>query len=129
MAENADVIYTIRADSSHLETDLNQAENRVRQSTERTEQALDSIAEAAQRAGESAAGAGEELGRSTEEAAKSSEEAKKKYMTLGEELDAVNKLLEKDSKNTALCAQKKELLKKAIAETSDKLKSLKDRQA
>ena len=129
MAENADVIYTIRADSSHLETDLNQAENRVRQSTERTEQALDSIAEAAQRAGESAAGAGEELGRSTEEAAKSSEEAKKKYMTLGEELDAVNKLLEKDSKNSTLCAQKKELLKKAIAETSDKLKYLRDRQA
>lgn len=218
MAENADVQYTIRADSSHLETDLNQAENLVRQSAERTEQALDNIAEAAensgeraaeavenvaqsaqetteslndvaeaaadtadnignaaqqaeqafsdiseaaeqtgesaagaaenvgssaeataealdgiaeaaQRAGESAAGAGDELGRSTEEAGKSSEETRKKYMTLGEELDAVNKLLEKDSKNTALCAQKKELLKKAIAETSDKLKSLKDRQA
>ena len=218
MAENADVQYTIRADSSHLETDLNQAENLVRQSAERTEQALDNIAEAAensgeraaeavenvdqsaqettgslndvaeaaadtadnignaaqqaeqafsdiseaaehtgesaagaaenvgssaeataealdgiaeaaQRAGGSVAGAGDELGRSTEEAGKSSEETRKKYMTLGEELDAVNKLLEKDSKNTVLCAQKKELLKKAIAETSDKLKSLKDRQA
>ncbi len=129
MAENADVQYTIRADSSHLETDLNQAENLVRQSAERTEQALDNIAEAAQRAGESVSDASEELGRSTEEAGKSSEETRKKYMTLGEELDAVNKLLEKDSKNTVLCAQKKELLKKAIAETSDKLKSLKDRQA
>lgn len=217
MAENADVIYTIRADSSHLETDLNQAENLVRKSTERTEQALDgvaesaessgeraaeavenvaqsaqqtaeslndvaeaaadtadnignaaqqaeqsfgdiseaaeqsgesaagaaenvgssaeitaealdSIAEAAQRAGESAAGAGEELGRSTEEAGKSSEETRKKYMTLGEELDAVNKLLEKDSKNSTLCAQKKELLKKAIAETGEKLRELKSRQ-
>ena len=46
MAENADVQYTIRADSSQLETDLNQAENLVRQSAERTEQELDKIAEA-----------------------------------------------------------------------------------
>lgn len=64
MAENADVIYTIRADSSHLETDLNQAENLVRQSAERTEQALDGVAESAENSGERAAEAVENVAQS-----------------------------------------------------------------
>lgn len=129
MAENADVQYTIRADSSQLETDLNQAENLVRQSAERTEEALDGISESAQRSSEQVKKTTEQTEQSTEKTRKSSEETEKSYKSLGEELDEVNKLLEKDSKNTALSAQKKELLKKAIAETGDKLKFLKERQA
>lgn len=122
MAVGGDVNFNIRADSSQLETDLNTAVNRIYHAAEQSEQALDGVSEAAGRAGQ-------ELGRSTDQAAKSTEETGKKYKSLGEELDEVNKLLEKDSKNTALSAQKKELLKKAIAETGDKLKYLKQRQA
>lgn len=47
---------------------------------------------------------------------------------LGSELKAVDKLLKLDPSNTTILAQKQELLKKAIAETSDKLKVLKDSQ-
>lgn len=126
---DGDVIYTIRADSSHLETDLNAAEQTVRQSAQRTEQAVGEISEAAQRSEESVAKATEQVAKSAAETSKSTEETKKNYKTLGEELEEVGKLLEKDSKNSTLAAQKKELLKKAIAETSDKLKYLKDRQA
>ena len=45
------------------------------------------------------------------------------------ELKDVEKLLKFDPKNTELLAQKQELLKKAIGETSDKLKQLKDAEA
>lgn len=101
MSVGGDVNFSTRADSSQLETDLNTAVNRVYHAADKADKSIDKIGNSAGRA-----------------ASKSVDE-----------LSEVNKLLEKDSKNTALCAQKKELLKKAIAETSDKLKSLKDRQA
>ena len=114
-----DVNFNIRADSSRLETDLNTAVNRVYHAAEQSEAAVDSIGQSAEQAAGTAAEAINKTARTGEKASEK----------LTEELDAVNKLLEKDSKNTTLCAQKKELLKKAIAETSDKLKFLRDRQA
>lgn len=49
MAENADVQFSIRADSSQLETDLNTAVNRVYHAAEQSEAAADSIGQSAER--------------------------------------------------------------------------------
>ena len=69
MAENADVLYTIRADSSRLEADLSRAESIVRQSAQRTEQALDGIAQAAESSEEHTAEAVESVAQSAQETA------------------------------------------------------------
>lgn len=69
MAENADVLYTIRADSSRLEADLSRAESIVRQSAQRSEQALDGIAQAAESSGEHTAAAVESVAQSAQETA------------------------------------------------------------
>lgn len=125
--DETDVRYVLRADDSNLSVDLSQAETAVRNSAQRSEQALDGISEAAARAGNAAAEASEKIGKSNEESGRSTEETQKKYKSYAEELDEVNRLLEKDSKNTVLLSQKKELLKKAAAETAEKLRGLHSR--
>ena len=66
MADEADVRYVLRADSSRLQADLNEAENTIRRSAQRTEQSADRIGESAERAfgqtAESAQDCGKELG-------------------------------------------------------------------
>ncbi len=121
MPTEGDVNFSIRADSSRLETDLNAAENAVRASARRTEQAVEEITAAAEN---SSRAAGEALGALGE----SAREAGGQYKSFSEELDDINALLEKDSRNTALLAQKKQLLSKAAAETSLKLSALRSRQ-
>lgn len=50
MADNTDVLYTIRADSSQLEADLNTAVNRVYRAADQSEAAADSIGQSAEQA-------------------------------------------------------------------------------
>ncbi len=93
----------------------------VRASARRTEQVVDDIGETAERANERAS-------ESTRKTGEETEKTEKKFKDYAEELAEVNKLLEKDSKNTTLLAQKKELLKKAVDDTADKFDDLCSRQ-
>lgn len=117
----ADVEYSIRANNDQLESDLNAAENMVRSSAQRTEHAVEDIGAAAGRANE-------RVSESTRRTGEETEKSQKKFKGYAEELEEVNKLLEKDSRNTTLLAQKKELLRKAVDDTADKLDELADRQ-
>ncbi|MBQ9946946.1 MAG: hypothetical protein IJO91_01030, partial [Oscillospiraceae bacterium] len=93
----------------------------VRSSAQRTEHAVDDIGESAERANE-------RVSESTRRTGEETEKTEKKFKGYAEELSEVNKLLEKDGENTTLLAQKKELLKKAVDDTADKLNELADRQ-
>lgn len=93
----------------------------VRSSAQRTEHAVDDIGESAERANE-------RVSESTRRTGEETEKTEKKFKGYAEELSEVNKLLEKDGENTTLLAQKKELLKKAVDDTADKLNEFADRQ-
>lgn len=58
-----------------------------------------------------------------------SEESAKIQKKLNEDIDNVNHSLEKDAKNSELLTQKKQMLNKAVAETSSRLQELKSQQA
>ena len=60
---------------------------------------------------------------------KSTETQKESYKNFRAELDEVNACLSNNAKNSTLLSQKQELLKVAIAETSEKLKTLSSSQA
>lgn len=100
----------------------------MRQSAQRTQAAVDDIAAAAERGLDTVSDSTERAGEETEGLGESTERTQKKFKGFAEELDDVNKLLEKDKKNTELLAQKKEVLKKAVSETSGKLADLKTKQ-
>lgn len=70
-----------------------------------------------------------EIGGNTTKLGKAIEDSESKTMSLQSELKEVNKLLKFDSANPDLLAQKQEILTRAVAETSEKLKLLKDAQA
>ncbi|MBR6616323.1 MAG: phage tail tape measure protein [Oscillospiraceae bacterium] len=80
-------------------------------------QALSDVQESAEKAAEGFDGIGE-----------SAKKSKKESKDFSKELEEIGKLLEKDSKNSQLAAQKKKVLSAAISETSKKLADLKDKQ-
>lgn len=69
-----------------------------------------------------------EIGGDTTKLGKALDSVESQSRSLQSELRGVNSLLKLDPTNSTLLAQKQELLKKAISETSEKLKILKDHQ-
>lgn len=69
-----------------------------------------------------------EIGGDTTKLGKALDSVESQSRSLQSELRGVNSLLKLDPTNTTLLAQKQELLKKAISETKEKLKILKDHQ-
>lgn len=69
-----------------------------------------------------------EIGGDTTKLGKALEDVNKRSKNLQTELKGVNTLLKHDPSNTTLLAQKQELLTKAIAETKEKLETLKTAQ-
>lgn len=80
-------------------------------------------------AGKAIRGITVEIGGSTTKLDKALAGSEKKSRSLQTELREVTKLLKFDPTNTELLAQKQDILKDAISETSDKLKTLKEAQA
>jgi phage-related minor tail protein len=80
-------------------------------------------------AGKAIRGITVEIGGNTTGLDKALATSEKKSRSLQTELREVSKLLKFDPTNTELLAQKQDILKSAISETSDKLKTLKEAQA
>lgn len=153
MADNTSVEIELRVESGGLQSDLNSAETAIKRSTERivntqeaATEAIEETAASVVEAHEEAADAAEntadkvtestkamrtetdKLGESQKKSAENAEKSRKQYKSLNEELEEVGKLLEKGAKNSELLTQKKKLLSKAVADTSDHLRELKERQ-
>ncbi len=127
MADNS-VTFEVRADTNGLSTDLQQAETLVTRSAQNAQNAADNIAGASERANERVTQSARRAARGNDELGNSARNAGRRQKSFSEELKDVNALLEKDRKNTTLLAQKKEILSKAVEETSDKLRQLEQRE-
>lgn len=125
---------TIASDAQKIENAYDKLGETVEESAKENEKAAQTTEELRngnEKAAESAKKLGDEtdkLGESQRKNSENAEKARKQYKSLNEELEEVGKLLEKDAKNSELLTQKKKLLSKAVADTSDHLHELKARQ-
>lgn len=124
----------ITSDAQKIENAYDKLGETVEESAKENEKAAQTTEELRngnEKAAESAKKLGDEtdkLGESQRKNSENAEKARKQYKSLNEELEEVGKLLEKDAKNSELLTQKKKLLSKAVADTSDHLRELKERQ-
>lgn len=126
---------TITADTQKIETAYDKLGETVAESSKENEKA----AESAKKLGAETDKLGESQKKNAENTDKTaqytkklnerSEEAAKIQKKLNEDIDNVNRSLEKDAKSSELLTQKKKLLNKAVAETSNRLQELKTQQS
>ncbi len=132
---------TITSDAQKIENAYDRLGETVEESAKENEKAAQTTEELRngnEKAAESAKKLGDETDKLGESANKTaqytqklnerSEESAKIQKKLNEDIDNVNHSLEKDAKNSELLTQKKQLLNKAVAETSSRLQELKSQQ-
>lgn len=132
---------TITSDAQKIENAYDKLGETVEESAKENEKAAQTTEELRngnEKAAESAKKLGDETDKLGESANKTaqytqklnerSEESAKIQKKLNEDIDNVNHSLEKDAKNSELLTQKKQLLNKAVAETSSRLQELKSQQ-
>ncbi|MBE6826390.1 MAG: hypothetical protein E7511_05855 [Ruminococcus sp.] len=152
-AADGEVVYRVRADTSDLKKDLKESEQAARRSAGTVENTLGVVEDAAEEAADSMAGAMREAAEAIADAADAAaesaeglgesadgasdpvkgfgdetEKTRKKTKSFAEELDDINELLEKNSKNAVLTAQKKKVLAEAVEQTTRELDDLKEKQ-
>ncbi len=113
------VEYEVRANTSHLESDLSQANRMVQQAAQKTEKSVDSIGESVEKMGKTVSDGTEKASKGIEDFGNQSDKAEEKVKGLGESVEKTGEKTNKYKKNT-------EEAKKSTADFADSLDNLND---